>query len=156
MQQNRHLRVSALPRVPVSHTSQPSPAYRGSQKHKNRPTGGLKGTLCPEWTHATLTGGYGHDPYEHRWYETEAHRLFECAVLGANGQRRFATAKGIAFEAKPTADGTWHGYPVPWEAVPEDITRKWIADGAVTARQIRKFWKKDKDDLRWAIEAGTP
>lgn len=142
--------------VPVSHTSQPSPAYRGSQKHKNRPTEGLKGTLCPEWTHATPTGGYRHDPYEHRWDETEAHRLFERAVLGANGRRRFATAAGIAFEAKPTEDGTWHGYPVPWESVPADIANKWIDEGVVTRRQIKKFWQMDKDDLHWAIEAGTP
>lgn len=139
----------------MSHTSQPSPTYRGSQKHKNRPTEERKGTLCPEWTHAALTGGYRHDPYEHRWEETQAHRLFEGAVLGANGRRRFATAAGIAFEAKPTEDGTWHGYPVPWESVPADIANKWIDEGLVTRRQIKKFWQIDKDDLHWAIGTGT-
>ena len=156
MQQNRSFRLGDLHRVPVSHASQPSTLYRGSQKHKNRPTEERKGTLCPEWTHATSEGGYRQDPFGHRWDETEAHRLFERAVLGANGRRRFATTGGIAFEAKATGDGTWHGYPIPWEAVPADITDKWIDDGAVTRRQIKKFWQRERDDLHWAIEAGTP
>jgi hypothetical protein len=156
MQQNGSLSLSALLRVPVSHAFQPSTMYRGSQKHKNRPTEERKGTLCPEWTHATTAGGYRYDPFGHRWDETEAHRLFQRSVLDANGRRRYATARGIAFEAKPTEDGTWHGYPVPWETVPSDITNKWIDDGEVTRRQIKKFWKKDEDDLRWAIDAGTP
>ncbi|MEY4414827.1 MAG: hypothetical protein RIQ53_2120 [Pseudomonadota bacterium] len=62
----------------------------------------------------------------------------------------------MAFEAKPTEDGTWHGYPIPWETVPAEITDQWIDEGAVTKRQIKKFWQKDRDDLHWAIEAGTP
>ena len=87
-----------------------SSIYRGSQKHKNRPSRGLKGTLCPEWTHAASDGGFSGDPQLHRWIETEAHRLFENASIV--GERRFATDRGIAFEAKPTSDGTWHGFPI--------------------------------------------
>jgi hypothetical protein len=136
--------------------SSPPVLYRGSKKHKNRPTDERKGTLCPEWTHATAVGGYGHDPFAHSWGETRAHQLFEHAVVSANSRRRFATACGMAFEAKPTEDGTWHGYPIPWETVPAEITDQWIDEGAVTKRQIKKFWQKDRDDLHWAIEAGTP
>lgn len=43
------------------------PRYRGSAKHKNRPTGGAKGTLCPEWTRDTPSGGYATDPVSHVW-----------------------------------------------------------------------------------------
>jgi hypothetical protein len=140
----------------VSNTPEPQTLYRGSQKHKNRPTGERKGTLCPEWTHTTAAGGYRHDPFAHNWEATQAHQLFEHAVSHESGRRRFATAKGIAFEAKPTEDGTWHGYPVPWEAVPPEIVQKWRNDGEVTRQQIKKYWKKDQDDLHWAIEAETP
>jgi hypothetical protein len=136
----------------VSNLPKPQTLYRGSQKHKNRPTGEQKGTLCPEWTHATPIGGYGSDPFAHDWKTTQAHQLFEQAIAHGDGRRRFATARGIAFEAKPTEDGTWHGYPVPWEAVPPEIVQKWKENGAVTRRQIKEHWKKDQDDLRWAIE----
>lgn len=139
----------------MSNMTKPQTLYRGSQKHKNRPTGERKGTLCPEWTHTTTAGGYRNDPFAHKWGETQAHQLFEHADSHENGRRRFATAEGIAFEAKSTADGSWHGYPVPWEAVPPEIVQKWNADGKVTRRQITKYWKKDQDDLHWAIEAGT-
>ena len=133
----------------------PQTLYRGSQKHKNRLTGERKGTLCPEWTHITAGGGYKCDPFPHDWEATQAHQLFERAVSHGNGRRRFATAEGIAFEAKPTEDGTWHGYPVPWEAVPPEIVQKWQEDGEVTRRQIKKDLQKDHDSLHWAIEADT-
>lgn len=140
----------------MSNTPQSQTLYRGSQKHKNRPTGERKGTLCPEWTHSTATGGYENDPFAHNWESTQAHQLFGRSVPHGSGRRRFATAGGIAFEAKPTEDGTWHGYPVPWEVVPAEIVQKWIEDREVTQRQIKKLWRKDQDDLYWAIEEGTP
>jgi len=133
----------------------PQALYRGSQKHKNRPTAERKGTLCPEWTHVAAGGGYRSDPFTHDWQSTKAQQLFENALPYGNGRRRFATAQGIAFEAKPTEDGTWHGYPVPWEAVPCDVVKKWMEEGKVTRTQIKRYWKKDHDDLHWAIEAET-
>lgn len=125
--------------------------YRGSQKHKNRPTSERKGTICPEWTHKTSVGGYGHDPYAHDWSDTEALRLFKNAVVSKGIDRRYAMANGIAFEAKPTNDGTWHGYPIPWESVPTEILNTWIDTKKVTQRQIKKHWQKEKDDLKWAV-----
>ena len=126
-----------------------SSIYRGSQKHKNRPVKGLKGTLCPEWTHAANDGGFRGDPHLHCWIETEAHRLFENA--STDGERRFATDRGIAFEAKPTSDGTWHGFPVPWESVPPAILRQWLHDGKVTRRQVKLFRSRATDNIRWAL-----
>lgn len=130
--------------------------YRGSQKHKNRPIAERKGTLCPEWTHRTAGSGYGHDPFTHPWETTVAQALLEESILPDAGRHRFATSKGIAFEAKPTGDGTWHGYPIPWEAVPADIVDRWLDDGKVTRRQVKKYWRDDEDDLRWAMEADAP
>jgi len=130
--------------------------YRGSPKHKNRPTGERKGTLCPDWTHGTEGSGYGSDPFSHDWARTMANKLFENAVLSPNGSRRFATLNGIAFEAKPTGDGTWHGYPVPWESVPHELLQRWKDEGSVSRREVRQHFSKSPDDLRWAMEADTP
>lgn len=134
----------------AARSSAPPTLYKGSNKHKNRPTSEQKGTLCPEWTHDTPEGGYSHDPAEHVWARTLAHELFENAV-SYEAKRRYATKHGIAFEAKPTADGTWHGYPVPWEAVPQDIVNQFVDKGLVTKRQVKKHLQKDKNDLRWAM-----
>ena len=137
---------SAVPRVLAS-------LYRGSQKHKNRPVEGRKGTLCPEWTHQTSNGGYAADPFVHRWEETEAHRMFGEAVDSTDGRRRFATARGIAFEAKLTADGTWHGYPVPWESVPALIVDNWRKTGKVSKRDLRLHGPTQAGDLYWALSS---
>lgn len=131
------------------------PLYRGSEKHKDRPTEGVKGTLCPEWAHDTPAGGYDHDPFQHNWAETIAHQLFKCAVKDPSGrQRRYATLHGIAFEAKPTADGSWHGYPIPWRSVPLAITNEWKKQGKVTRKQIRQHQHYAKTDIRWALATG--
>ena len=59
-------------------------------------------------------------------------------------------------DPRPTGDGTWHGYPIPWETVPAEIMRTWVDCKKVTPRQVKKYWRKDKDDLHWAIEADMP
>jgi hypothetical protein len=134
-----------------AHSNAPLIEYRGSNKHKNRPTSEQKGTLCPEWTHDTPDGGYSHDPAKHVWVKTLAHQLFASSIPPFDTKRRYATKHGIAFEAKPTDNGTWHGYPVPWEAVPPDIVNQFVDRGLVTRRQVKKHLQKEKNDLRWAM-----
>ena len=124
--------------------------YRGSQKHKDRPGVGAKGTLCPEWTHTTDDKPFAGDPFEHPWETTAAHRLFASATIHSNG-KRFATARGIAFEAKPTADGTWHGFPIPWESVPPDILAQWLEENKVMRKQVRLHKHHAGDDIHWAL-----
>lgn len=138
-----------------SSTKAPQPSgYLGSSKHKNRPARGLKGTLCPEWTHAVPDGGLASDMTLHDWAETEAQRLFTVATLGATG-RRFATARGVAFEAKPTGDGTWHGFPVPWESVPPAIRNTWRERGFVTRRDMKVIGPEEPGDISWALKTDT-
>ena len=115
--------------------------YRGSLKHKSRPSRGRKGTICPEWTHDGSSGSLGNDPYAFEWQGTPAVELLNGALIDPESQRRFATRNGIAFEAKPTADGTWHGFPVPWEDVP-----------AVTGRDIKRYFSRPASDIRWALD----
>lgn len=129
--------------------------YRGSMKHKDRPSTGRKGTLCPEWTHATGNDGFSGDPFKHPWSYTVAHRLFESAVGSTEG-RLFATEHGIAFEAKPTGDGTWHGFPVPWESVPPPILNQWLQEGKVSRQEVRLYKSRNKNDIRWALDSDEP
>lgn len=131
-------------------------AYRGSLKHKKRPSQGAKGTLCPEWTHSTLDCGFGNEPFEHNWSLTEAHKLLANSTPHPDDEdRRYATMKGIAFEAKPTNDGTWHGYPVPWEGVPSAVIDQWLEKKSVTNRQIRDQKRHSKSTIDWALDSDT-
>ncbi|MBP8276725.1 MAG: hypothetical protein KAX55_07540 [Propionivibrio sp.] len=131
--------------------------YRGSEKHKNRPAQGAKGTLCPEWTHATPEGRYENDPFKHKWAQTEAQNLFQASVPHPNGEERcYATKNGIAFEAKPTNDGTWHGYPIPWKSVPASIIDQWLDGGKVTNKEIKLYKQYPKENIHWALETDSP
>jgi hypothetical protein len=129
-----------------------TPTYRGSSKHKNRPTGEQKGSLCPEWTHVAPDGGFGTDAYRHDWSRTKATTLFAEADVEPKTGRRYATERGIAFEAKSTADGTWHGYPIPWENVPNAIRLAWVKNGKVLRSDIKRFFSFDRNDILWALE----
>ena len=128
-------------------------AYRGSLKHKDRPARGRKGTICPEWTHIGPTEALGTDPHAFPWTATPAADLFAVATIDPSDQRRYATRRGIAFEAKPTEDGTWHGYPLPWEDVPAWLKNRWLDDGAVTKREVRRFFSRPEKDIRWALDS---
>lgn len=77
--------------------------------------------------------------------------MFVEAVVSPDGRRRFATARGIAFEAKQTADGTWHGYPVPWESVPALILEDWRNARKVSKRDLRQYGPTHAGDLYWAL-----
>ena len=122
--------------------------YRGINKHKRWRPGGGYGTLCPPWTYATPTQGFAGDPFDHPWQETQAHAMLMESVLAKDG-RRYATRRGIAFVAVGSNDGTWHGYPVPWQDVPRDVRDAFVQEGRVTRRQIKRT--VDRDDLRWAL-----
>jgi hypothetical protein len=126
-------------------------SYRGSPKHKDRPSVGRKGTLCPEWTHATPKNGLKNDPNRHCWENTEAHRLFLDATVHSDG-RRFATKRGIAFEAKQSGDDTWHGFPIPWESVPPNILDQWLQDGKVSRRDVKLNRHPVTNGIRWALD----
>ena len=77
--------------------------------------------------------------------------MFAAAEIDPATKRRYSTARGIAFEAKPTNDGTWHGYPIPWESVPEEFRRKWLKAGLVTGKDIRNHMRFDQSEIHWAL-----
>lgn len=126
--------------------------YQGSVKHKNRPGGGW-GTLCPEWTHETPRGGLGHDVHEHPWPQTKAQELFASSEPCPEGsKKRYATERGIAFAARETGCGIWHGYPIPWDEVPDELRVEWQNQGRVGAKDIKRYSNKPPKDTRWPLE----
>lgn len=128
------------------------PHYRGSTKHKRRPGNEVKGTFCPEWSHESAAGGLANDPFKHDWHSTPAAKMFEESDPHPDGEeRRYATSNGIAFEAKATNDGTWHGYPIPWEAVPTQLVVAWKKARKVRSREVKRYWK-DEARIGWALE----
>jgi hypothetical protein len=128
--------------------------YRGSPKHKDRPVRGRKGTFCPEWTHRSSDGGYRTDPFVHPWETTLAHELFEQSEEDPTGSgKRYATMRGIAFAAQQTRDGTWHGYPEPWNKVPADLKDKWLDEGKVTTASLKQYKDFPRNNVRWALES---
>lgn len=72
--------------------------------------------------------------------------------MHATSGRRYVTARGIAFEAKPTNDGTWHGHPIPWNQVPPDLKDRWLDEGKVRSADLRRYRERPRGDIRWALE----
>jgi hypothetical protein len=126
--------------------------YRGSLKHKNRPARGRKGTICPEWTHSGPSGALALEPHNFKWEGTPAAQMFENATLNPDDGRRYATQRGIAFEAKSSADGTWHGFPIPWEDVPAAIKDGWLDMKLVNGSQVKRYLSRPEKDIKWALE----
>ena len=139
---------TAAPGTPKGLVTMCALRYRGSIKHKRWRPGGGFGTLCPRWTHEAVSQGFAGDPYRHRWEETQAHAMLAESVLAGDG-RRYATRRGIAFAAVPSGDGTWHGYPVPWQDVPRQVRDAFLRDCRVTRRQTRRTVARG--DIRWAL-----
>lgn len=128
-------------------------SYRGSLKHKNRPARGRKGTICPEWTHTGPEDALAVDPHRFEWEGTPAQGMFKNATVHFENGRRYATQRGIAFEAKPSADGTWHGFPIPWEDVPAWIKDAWIDQRLVKLSEVKRYLSRPAKDIKWALES---
>lgn len=126
--------------------------YRGSIKHKRWRPGGGYGTLCPEWTHKVGSRGFFGDTQRHPWPQTKAHELLETSLEGEGG-RRYATGRGIAFVAVSSNDGTWHGFPIPWNDVPIPVQDRLVESGRVTRRQMRRYRTADRRDIKWALNS---
>jgi hypothetical protein len=128
------------------------PRYKGSRKHKDWRPGGGFGTICPNWTHTTEAGGFAGDPEAHAWPQTAAQQLLANSTVDDRGAR-YAAARGIAFRAYPSGDGTWHGYPVPWAEVPPNIQDRLVHARQVERRELRRQKPVRKGDLRWALKS---
>jgi len=79
--------------------------------------------------------------------------LFLASEYDPEGSgKRYATARGIAFVAQYTGDGTWHGYPEPWNKVPSALKDKWLGEAKMTPRDLRRYSDFPRDNISWALE----
>ena len=95
--------------------------YEGSPKHKEPWQRGRRGSLCPP-------GIDGKTARELLLNSEPAHG------------RRYALHEGRAYCARHHGSGLWHGYPVGWVEVPENLRRKWLAAGRLKRRDVKAFW----------------
>lgn len=88
----------------------------------------------------------------HAWERTIAGRLLASSLMDPDGSgKRYATARGMAFVAHDTQDGTWHGYPVPWNDVPAELKENWMAAGRVTRRDVARYGEFACNDIDWSL-----
>lgn len=128
----------------------PELRYRGNLKHKNRVPGGRFGTLCPAWTHGAGDRSLAGDTERHPWPRTKAWELLNASIEDGSG-RRYASERGIAFMAVLGNDGTWHGFPVPWDEVPARIQDQLVRSGRVKRSQMRHHRSAGRHEIEWAL-----
>ncbi|MBF8273501.1 MAG: filamentous hemagglutinin family outer rane protein [Magnetococcales bacterium] len=97
--------------------------YVPNPKHKEPWQKGRKGALCPKWSHSLA---------QELLLGSESHP-------GETKKSRYATHNGLAFKAYPDHRGGWHGYPVGWDEVPVKISNKWLREGLIQLKDIKKF-----------------
>ncbi|MGC8474849.1 MAG: hypothetical protein ACP5NP_00705 [Acetobacteraceae bacterium] len=115
----------------MTDTPTPAPALvdRASNKHCEPLTAQKPGTKCP------------------RWSETRAQELpNESVEMGA---KRIATRHRLAFVAQDTNDGTWHGYPEPWDKIDAAILTRWLDEGRIKRRHLRQWASREYIRTAW-------
>lgn len=97
--------------------------YKSNSKHKEPWQRGRRGTLCPRDVDRTIA---------------------EQLLAGSDpeGGKRYAAHAGRAYCAQHDGHNVWHGYPVGWKEVPEKLRRKWLREGRMQRRDIRKHWQE--------------
>jgi hypothetical protein len=89
---------------------------------------------------------------QHHWNDTTAAILLAASEPDPDGsEKRYATERGMAFVAHDTADGTWHGYPVPWNDVPATLKDRWRAEKRVSRRDLARYGEFSRSDIDWPL-----
>ena len=101
----------------------PKRVYEASPRHCEPMTADNPGVKCPPWSVA------------------EAQGLLDAA--SPVGRSLQATRGGVGFVARitrRTEDAeVWHGYPEAWDRMDVALKRRWLADGSITRRDLRRF-----------------
>ena len=105
--------------------------YEPNDKHKKPWQPGRKGSLC---------SAVGHDITE----EERSDLLNKSDPDPLGSDKRYATDGRHAFCAQSHGPDVFHGYPVGWKEVPEQLRNAWIAAGRLRRNSIRRYW----DDVR--------
>ncbi len=90
--------------------------YEPNPKHKPLPSPGRHGSICPPHANGPA--------------------LLRSSQLV--GKKRYATDGESVYCAQEHEQGKWHGYPVDWDEVPPALIFRWVAEGKVERRTIRR------------------
>jgi hypothetical protein len=99
--------------------------YQSNPRHKVPWQAGRRGSLCPREITA--------EQAQELLNQSEPHGKKRYAV---DGQGRPFCA-----QAHEPAKGHWHGYPVGWREVPDEVQKASQEKGLVSTRQIGQFWE---------------
>ena len=97
--------------------------YKSNPKHGDPWQQGRRGTPCPPDIDRKL-----------------AERLL--AQSEPSGTARYAVREGRAYCARQDGNDVWHGYPLGWKEVPESLRRRWLKEGLVRRRDIKRHWQE--------------
>ncbi len=99
--------------------------YESNPKHRDPCQPGQRGSVCPK----------------------EIWSLAPKLLAGSElvDRTRYAVHEGKAFAAKQHQPDCWHGYPIGWEEVPNELKYRWKKDGLVSKRQLKKY-KESHDE----------
>lgn len=71
----------------------------------------------------------------------------------ADGKKRVATERGIAFVAQrtyPDERNVWHGYPEAWDQISVDVKNCWLSEGRITKRDLRRWKTREAVQAAWS------
>lgn len=100
--------------------------YEPSPRHKQPWQPGARGTLCPRGVDgATLFQAATADPARPgKRYNTD-------------GQHAYCAHPNSKVDPHDDQDVVWHGFPVPWKAVPMAVQRQWVTEGRISRIRLR-------------------
>src|SRR5262245_3249369 len=102
--------------------------YEPNDKHKKPWQPGRKGSLCPSDISP----------------DTRSALLADSEPDPDGGSKRYATDGSRAFCAQPHRPDVFHGYPVGWKEVPEEIRNNWVRADRVKRRTIARYWDRSE------------
>lgn len=113
-----------------------APRYAPSPKHCPPQTAQVRGVRCPRFS-----------------AEIAQALLDESLPMG---DKRVATRSGMAFVAQRTyPDGAvWHGYPEAWDKIDVQIKQRWLREGKVRRRDLRRWETREDVEAAWRDEDG--
>ncbi len=107
----------------------PAMRYEPSPKHCEPITAEKPGTKCPRWSAAA------------------AQELLDASE--EMDDKRVATRNDLAFVAQRTGGDVWHGYPEAWDKIDGPIKQKWLDEGLVDRRALRRWRTRDHVASAW-------
>ena len=101
--------------------------YQKNDKHKEPWRRGRRGSLCPREIGPGMAQALLSD---------------SLSDSKAEGGKRYAVRDGRAYCAQrhDAVRNAWHGYPVGWKEVPENLRRRWLKANLLRKKDMKDHW----------------